>query len=86
MISMLLRDLQWHDRVGVLAKTLSYAAQDLQGVLVVTVLLLGALASFDVSMFGSCGAQDMFSKVSGSFPVARPIRLRQEPWVLDTSL
>jgi hypothetical protein len=28
-ISMLLRDLQWHDEVGVLAKTLSYIAQDL---------------------------------------------------------
>jgi hypothetical protein len=63
----ILRDLSWHPGVGVLGKTLHYAAKDLQDVIFVTVILLAGFAALGVVMFGSFGAQDMFYSYQRSF-------------------
>lgn len=60
-VMLLLRDLQWHDGIGVLASTLKFAAKDLQDVLLVTALLIGGFAGFASAVFGGFGSQDRFT-------------------------
>ena len=65
--ALLLRDLRWHEGVGVLTKTLTFAAQDLQDVVIVTAILIGGFSSMGFGMFGAFGAQDSFSSWGSSF-------------------
>jgi hypothetical protein len=65
--ALLIRDLRWHDGVSVLTKTLTFAGYDLQDVMVVTAVLVGAFASMSFGMFGGYGSQDSFSSWTTSF-------------------
>eukprot|EP01052_Picozoa_sp_SAG31_P015055 SAG31_NODE_956_length_10790_cov_34.583107_8_plen_394_part_00 len=65
-VMLLLRDLQWHDGVGVLAATLKFAAKDLQDVLLVTGLLIMGFGGFASAAFGGFGSQDLFTSFGQS--------------------
>ncbi len=67
LVLILLRDLQWHDGIGVITRTLGFAAKDLQDIVVVTVLIIGGFASFSVALFGGLGSQDLFTSFVDSF-------------------
>jgi hypothetical protein len=65
-VVLLLRDLSWHDGVGVLANTLSFASKDLQDIAVMTSILILAFGSFGTAVFGSFGSQDLFATLGVS--------------------
>ena len=60
-VVLLLRDLAWHEGVGVLASTLRFAAKDLQDILLVSALLIFGFSAFATAAFGGFGAQDRFT-------------------------
>ena len=66
LVVLLLRDLSWHDGVGVLANTLSFASKDLQDIAVMTSILILAFGSFGTAVFGSFGSQDLFATLGVS--------------------
>ena len=65
-IALLIRDLSWHDGIGVLQNTLSFASKDLQDIVAVTGLLIAGFASFGTAVFGAFGSQDIFATFGAS--------------------